>query len=102
MGPGPSRLFHTIVVIGASVGCGGGRLATEGVDASDGSQGPADADAALAEDHAAPATPEASVTRICDCQRPGTFRCSACASGRAPIEGRCPDNDGLRCFCDDS
>jgi hypothetical protein len=102
MGTGPSRLFHAIVVIGASIGCGGGRLAAEGVDASDGSPGPADADAALEEDHAAPAVPEASVTRICDCQRPGTFRCSACASGSAPIEGRCPDNDGVRCFCDDS
>lgn len=102
MGTGPSRLFHTIVVVGASIGCGGG-LAAEPADASDESPGPADADAgAVEEDANAPSIPEAGVKSICDCERPGTFRCAACASGSPPYEGRCRANDGVRCFCDDS
>jgi hypothetical protein len=108
-----SLLFHTIVVVGASVGCGGlavketaagdagdPRSARDAEDAGGGSRDARDAgDAADPSESAARAM--APVTP-CDCARPGTFRCSACASGAPPIEGRCPADDGVACYCDES
>jgi hypothetical protein len=38
---------------------------------------------------------------ICDCDRPGEFRCHACVSG-PPVLGRCPNDDGVDCFCNTS
>jgi hypothetical protein len=83
---GASRLFHTIVVIGTSMGCGTTDTAVDGGVA---------ARPALGSD-------DAEVKSICDCARPGTFRCKACASGQMPMLGRCQNNDGEDCTCDES
>jgi hypothetical protein len=45
---------------------------------------------------------DAGPQSFCDCTRPGTFRCSACASGTTPVHGRCPADDGVGCACDES
>jgi hypothetical protein len=99
MPTGASRLFHTIVVMGAAAGCGsGGRIVPSPLDASG---DPADAGAegaAAADADAAASGPKA----ICDCVRPGAFRCTGCASGATPIKGRCPASDGTGCTCDES
>jgi hypothetical protein len=90
--PGPSaasRLFHTIAVVGASLGCGG----AEGVANPSVADASAEAGGDAVEQTAAP-------MQLCDCPRPGEFRCKACVSGTPPIEGRCPDSDGRDCTCD--
>jgi hypothetical protein len=87
-----SRLFHTIVVVGASLGCSGSsKTGLPEPDAGKLSTGASDA----AVDAGFPAG-------ICDCTRPGEFRCQACASGDTPVQGRCPQGDGTRCVCDTS
>src|SRR5580698_6666186 len=105
--PAPaSRLFHTIVVMGASFGCGSseppGATGALGRDAArpptgsmDASDDP-DASDAVSDTDAPVTGPES----VCECARPGEFRCHACASGDAPIEGRCQKNDGMECICD--
>jgi hypothetical protein len=100
-----SRLFHTIVVVGASLGCGSSEQpaapAAPGPDASEPPTGSLDASGSsdVAGDAGALV---ASPVSICDCPRPGEFRCHACASGDAPIQGRCQRVDGTECFCDKS
>jgi hypothetical protein len=105
----PSLLFHTIVVVGASVGCG--ELAPTG--AGDASTGPPHGDKRdsgprnTGRSDGGPDGPGRSDAHagphgVCDCVRPGMFRCHACASGTGPIDGRCPYEDGVGCFCDDS
>ncbi len=83
-------MFHTIAVVGASLGCGSPEHAT-GTSSSD--AGSAPDDRAISDAAVAP-------SGICDCPRPGEFRCDACASGQTPIEGRCPADDGADCRCD--
>jgi hypothetical protein len=61
------------------------------MDASEASDAAGDTDARVA-------SPES----VCDCARPGEFRCHACASGDAPVQGRCQKNDGTECVCDKS
>ena len=84
--------------MGASVGCGSGRVAPEPADASRDAAGPPDA----TESDAHPSDGAAAPQSVCDCARPGTFRCTACASGQTPVDGRCPDKDGTGCTCDES
>src|ERR1700722_10915750 len=99
-----SRLFHTIVVVGASLGCGSSEQApatgAPGADAAGPPIGALDASGVpdAASDTSAPVVPSS----ICDCARPGEFRCHACAGGDAPIQGRCQKDDGTECFCDTS
>jgi hypothetical protein len=88
---GAARLFHTIVVVGASLGCGGGGDVRPPADASTPTSFGGDVTTARA---------DGAPTNVCDCARPGTFRCRACASGKSPIRGRCLDNDGVGCECD--
>jgi hypothetical protein len=97
-----SRLFHTIVVMGASFGCGSPEptraTGPSGPDAAQPPTGSMDA-SDNAVDTGVPVTRPKSV---CDCARPGEFRCHACASGDAPIQGRCMKGDGTECVCDTS
>jgi len=87
-----SRLFHTIVVVGASLGCGG----SDKTDLLEAGAGKPSTDATTeGGDAGFPGS-------ICDCARPGEFRCPACASGDAPVQGRCPQGDGVGCVCDKS
>jgi hypothetical protein len=100
---GAARLFHTIVV-GASLGCGGGEVRPQPVaDASTpASFGGDDANVAMGARDVTTVRADGAPTNVCDCARPGTFRCRACASGKSPIRGRCIDNDGVGCECDPS
>jgi hypothetical protein len=100
MPPSPSRLFHTVVVVGASLGCG--ETVALPADPIDG--GAAREASNPAPDAAPAAKPDGSSgpTSYCDCARPGTFRCEGCASGVGPIDGRCPNEDGVECSCDES
>jgi hypothetical protein len=106
---GASRLLHAIVVVGASLGCGGtnaGGAPDAAGDASAGDDRPDDATGSLtvAPDPTEGAAPDASGPphTLCDCARPGTYRCRACESGKAPIHGRCQDSAGIGCLCDES
>ena len=101
-----SRLFHTIVIVGASMGCAsnpsGSAPSDSGSppDAGDASMGsplhPIVVEPCLALDAGA------GPCNVCDCARPGMFRCSTCSSGSTPVDGRCPNGDGLGCHCDPS
>jgi hypothetical protein len=106
MATGASRLFHSIVVMGASIGCGSGRVAPAPVDAArdaaDASLGSFGDDGDAKAGDADAIGDGASPRSMCDCARPGTFRCQACASGSAPVEGRCRYSDGTGCTCDES
>ncbi len=113
MGTRASRLFHTIVVVGTSLGCGAETTVIAPAGAGDASAGGSDAspndapqsDASPIDTGASDtdtAESEAGPRNACDCVRPGTFRCDACASGMIPIEGRCVLDDGVGCVCDDS
>jgi hypothetical protein len=113
----PSQLFHTVVVIGASLGCGSAAAVhtAGGAGGADGNGGaPADAgprgpktpfDCAATEDFTCPSDGGACTCNanaplsICDCARPGEFKCTGCIVG-SPISGRCPNNDGVGCYCD--
>ncbi len=105
-----SRLFHTIVVVGASIGCGGSDatsvVASGGPAPLDAARSLSPRDCASTAQYAcdpsgacacnvqAPQSP-------CDCARPGEFRCEGCVSG-PPMLGRCPYGDGTGCFCNTS
>ena len=100
---GAARLFHTIVVVGASLGCGGGGEVRAQPDASTpASFGSDDANGQTGARDVTTTRADGAPTSICDCARPGTFRCRACASGKSPIRGRCLDKDGVGCECDPS
>jgi hypothetical protein len=92
-----SKLFHTIVVVGASMGCGSS--STVGSQASAADASPTDASTGATD---VVSRADAGPQSYCDCTRPGTFRCGGCASGTTPEHGRCPDNDGVDCTCDES
>ncbi len=103
-----SRLFHTVVVIGASMGCG--LEVSPLVDAGPGDAGPGDAGAVVpdtgvfiapvfAVDAGADAN-EGGPRSVCDCPEPGQFVCASCAGGDAPVLGHCPHEDGVGCWCD--
>jgi hypothetical protein len=109
------RLFHTIVVVGASVGCGSSSESNGFASAV-----PVYMDASTDTTAAFPASPSDcpqpaqfhcygtgpnqcecnadAPNDICGCPRPGEFRCRDCLS-TPPILGRCPNNDGVDCFC---
>jgi hypothetical protein len=110
-----SQLFHTIVVVGTAMGCGttpdeaslpeaGSSPLPEGGDS--GRTGPA-ACASPAQYQCDSGSPDACTCNleapqgVCDCARPGEFRCHDCLSGPAVL-GRCPLNDGVGCFCNTS
>jgi hypothetical protein len=112
----PSQLFHTVVVIGASLGCGSGAAlhTAGGAGGAGGAAGnggaPADAgltpfDCAATEEFTCPpdggaCSCNANAPRsICDCARPGEFKCTGCIVG-SPVSGRCPNDDGVGCYCD--
>jgi hypothetical protein len=102
MGARASRLFHSIVVVGASLGCGGGSHVSTGfAGAAPGApaEGEPDAGRSPAQPVVAPAG-DGGPAGVCDCARPGTFRCSHCSSDVGPIDGRCPNGDGVDCVCD--
>jgi len=84
--PRPKALFHTIVVVGASLGCGG-RPPTRGFPVVDAGSSTDWGDAA------------SRPAGVCDCEWPGDFRCEHCRSGIGPILGRCPEGDGVGCTC---
>lgn len=89
-----AKLFHAVVVLGASAGCGGSTVNAPETPAQDAS--------ARAIDSASTTPPDAGPRSLCDCARPGAFRCRACASGVAPFHGRCPGDDGVDCSCDET
>jgi hypothetical protein len=104
-----SQLFHTVVVVGAAMGCGTSRTMTESV----GGGAPEAGEAGLVPaDCSSPAQyqcdssghcrcdPSAPLG-VCDCARPGEFRCRGCATA-SPFLGRCPNDDGISCFCNTS
>jgi hypothetical protein len=96
----PRSLFHTIVVVGASLGCGGQVSGGPPSGLEDASAG---GDDARGRDLDAAAPGDAGLggpTSFCDCTRPGTFRCASCGSGDPPVRGRCPQDDGIGCTCD--
>jgi hypothetical protein len=102
MGSPASRLFHTVVVLGASAGCGGleqdaRRAALSDAQSAD---SPSLSEASLFA--TAPVDAAGPPTSPCDCARVGSFRCARCASGTTPVHGRCQANDGVDCFCDDT
>jgi hypothetical protein len=100
MGSAASRLFHTVVVLGASAGCGGieaGRPAGHSGAATDAAAAPTPEAGVLSPPHIDATAPP---TSPCDCARVGSFRCARCASGAAPVDGRCAANDGVDCICD--
>jgi hypothetical protein len=105
---GASKLFHTIVVVGASMGCGASSTVPvpgATADASNGAASNGDAsnvDASMGATDSNTSRADAGPMTYCDCTRPGTFRCEACASGGETVQGRCPGNDGVRCTCDES
>jgi hypothetical protein len=107
-----SQLFHTIVVVGTAMGCGSTQEDTGRSDA--GALPSPEAASFGATDCPSPAqyqcdagSPEAcgcnlqAPLGVCDCVRPGEFRCRDCLSG-PPILGRCPLGDGVSCFCNTS
>jgi hypothetical protein len=109
------RLFHTIVMVGVSTGCGSasGTEFSRVVEADAGSpqtgsttapRSPRDC-AQTAQFHCvAPGDCSCDLsapTSLCDCDRPGEFRCRACVSGPTVL-GRCPNDDGVDCFCNKS
>jgi hypothetical protein len=102
-----SRLFHTVVVVGASLGCGGESV-TLSRDAPDGASTTKRPDAARdvsASSRDVSTTPRDGAegpASYCECERPGTFRCTSCRSGVGPYSGRCPNLDGVGCSCDES
>jgi hypothetical protein len=109
-----SQLFHTIVVVGTAMGCGN---APQEVPVPDGSTLPApdghDPDPLAPADCPALGQYECdggadactcnlqAPLGVCDCARPGEFRCRDCLSG-PPVLGRCPLGDGVTCFCNTS
>jgi hypothetical protein len=113
----PGKLFHAIVVVGASLGCGGvtssSKSGEEGgaghpagpLDASGAADGgeSAEADACSDANGCGPPAPQT----MCDCARPGEFRCASCPiGGDPPVDGRClsgfGSGAGAGCVCDTS
>src|SRR5579863_3603086 len=104
------RLFHTIVALGAAAGCGPAgdfpQITAEDAAVPDTSVpiGPSEC-AETAQFHCDAtggcACNLEAPTSICDCDRPGEFRCHDCVSG-PPVLGRCPNGDGVDCFCNAS
>jgi hypothetical protein len=92
---GISRLFHTVVVIGASMGCG--LEVNPAADAGPGATGPTVRDAgAFADANVDAGLPQS----VCDCPEPGQFVCPSCLGGDTPVEGHCPFEDGVDCQCE--
>jgi hypothetical protein len=112
-------LFHTIVVVGASVGCG-----STSSTAEFSAEGPSKADSGSeAGSSTGPTNPRDCLLPSqfhcddtdrgtcscnadapngpCDCPRPGEFRCRECLSGPSVL-GVCPNDDGVDCFCNAS
>jgi hypothetical protein len=84
-------------------GCGASSAAPAPGAAADASSGDAPSrDASMSAIDSNTSRADAGPMTYCDCARPGTFRCEACASGGETVQGRCPGNDGVRCTCDES
>jgi hypothetical protein len=108
---GPAKLFHAIVVVGASLGCGGVSASSKSGDEGGAGRpaGPLDASEPPegGESAAGDACSDSSACGpqgMCDCARPGEFRCTSCPIGDPPVDGRCLSGDGTGagagCVCD--
>jgi hypothetical protein len=113
----PGKLFHAIVVVGASIGCGGATSSSKSGDGGGAGQptGPLDGsepdqgaesaagDACSGSSGCGPSGPRS----MCDCARPAEFMCASCPiGGDPPVNGRCLSGDGTGagagCVCDTS